>query len=124
MNEKISISSWDTEETKFNDWRSLTVTKLDDTRDVWSSNEINIRARFDMWYYFFTSNTGTELKIYSAIVEESLYNITSVLAKIKDSKEPCKVVDEGTLLVWDTTYEFSSICNINDIAEWINNYYD
>lgn len=120
----INISYEDKEIQKFSDWRSLMVTRGKNDISDWSANGINLHStKFDNWYYYFPSNNSPDLKIPAFGSGETLWTITSILSKIKDSKEPCKIIDEYTLQVWDTPYKFP--LNIADkVAEWIDNYYN
>lgn len=118
-NDKIIISYKDTEKTKFSDWRSLVI-----TGNVRSANGIDMRhTKFDNWYHYFSSNNGPDLKLPCIETDELIWEITSILSKLKDSKEQCNIIDERTLQVWDTSYKLP--INIADeVAKWINNYYN
>lgn len=118
-NDKIIISYKDTEKTKFGDWRSLVI-----TGNVRSANGIDMRhTKFDNWYHYFPSNNGPDLKLPCIETDELIWEITSILSKLKDSKEQCNIIDERTLQVWDTSYKLP--INIADeVAKWINNYYN
>lgn len=116
----ITIYNDKTNVTKFSDWQSMR-TYENENGFFRSSNGIDVRTERGTWVYRFYSNNNSILTLGMNVAHE-FPKITSILSKIKDSKEQCKIVDENTLQVWDTTYEF--LADVNDIAEWINNYYN
>lgn len=109
---------------KRSDWQSLRAYENKDGH-FRASNGINIRSYTDATTTFrFYSNNNSVLSLSSSVAQNAFYEITSILSRIKDSKEQCKIVDENTLQVWDTNYKFPEGVEINEIAEWINNYYN
>ncbi len=118
----IKIVNWkDTADIiKFDNWQSMRTYENKDGI-FRSSNGIDVRTELGKWVYRFYSNNNSILTLGMNVATEFI-KVTSILSKIKDSKEQCKIVDENTLQVWDTTYEF--FVDVNDIAEWINNYYN
>ncbi len=106
---------------KFGNWQSMRTYE----NENWvfrSSNGIDVRTERIIWKYRFYSNNNSVLTFGLDVANTEFIKVTSILSKIKGSKEQCKIVDEHTLQVWDTTYEF--LTDVNDIAEWINNYYN
>ena len=113
---------------KHSDWQTLR-TYEDKDGHFRSSNWISIRTNVDSSVFRFYSNNNSVLSLSSSVAQDAFHKITSILSKIKNTDIKCKIVDENTLEIWDTTYEFSDIIatsdiNINDIAKWINNYYN
>lgn len=109
---------------KHSDWQSLRTYENKDGH-FRASNGISIRSYTNATTTFrFYSNNNSVLSLRSAVAQDAFYEITSILSRIKDSKEQCKIVDENTLHVWDTNYKFPEGVEINEIAEWINNYYN
>lgn len=106
---------------KFSNWQSMR-TYENENGVFRSSNGIDVRTERGTWVYRFYSNNNSILTLGMNVANTEFIKVTSILSKIKDSKEQCKIVDENTLQVWDTTYEF--FVDVNDIAEWINNYYN
>ena len=106
---------------KFSNWQSMR-TYENENGVLRSSNGIDVRTERGTWVYRFYSNNNSILTLGMNVANTEFIKVTSILSKIKDSKEQCKIVDENTLQVWDTTYEF--FVDVNDIAEWINNYYN
>jgi len=117
------IYNWreDADIIKFGNWQSMRT--YENKNWVFrSSNGIDIRSERITWAYNFYSNNNSVLTLDMYVANTEFIKITSILSKIKDSKEQCKIVDKNTLQVWDTTYEF--FVDVSDIAEWINNYYN
>lgn len=120
---EIYIYNWRKEADiiKYDNWQSMRVYENKDGI-FRSSNGIDVRTELGTWVYRFYSNNNSILTLGMNVANTEFIKVTTILSKIKDSKEQCKIVDEYTLQVWDATYEFFT--DVNDIAEWINNYYN
>ena len=122
---EIYIYNWreDADIIKFSDWQIIRVYENKDGI-FRSSNGIDVRTKRATWEHLLYSNNNSVISLNIRIAQDAFLQITSILSRIKDSKEQCKILDEHTLQVWDTDYEFPAGLKINDIAKWINNYYN